>query len=1105
MNRPTLVFVFALCALPAASQQDEPKSPLSAKDALKTWRLPDGFKIELVAAEPDLMDPVAMAFDENGRIYVAEMADYPLGPPSGRIKLLESTKGDGTYDKCTTFASNVPYPNGVMPWKGGVLVTAAPDILYFKDTKGDGKADVREVVWTGFSEGNQQHRVNGLQFGLDNWIYGANGDSGGNVRPGNQADAKRTSIRGSDFRFKTDFTGIEPVAGASQYANTFDDWGNRYMNNNSNHIYTAVLPLRYLGRNPSLSVAAVQEMISDHGPASQVYPASRITERFNDYNTAGHFTSACSVTIYRGDGLGPDFRGNAFCCEPVHNLVHRDLLVQKGASFTAKRAYENKEFLASTDTWSRPVNLCTGPDGMLYVVDMYRAVIEHPQWIPLEVQRRVDLRAGWDKGRIYRVSPTASKPAALPSLGKASPAELVALLEKENAWWRLTAQRLLIEKQDQAAVQPLRALFHVSRSPLARLHALWTLEGLGALETTDVARALKDADAGVREHALRLAEPRIAELRDAVLALVADAAPRVRFQLAFTLGEVRDDRALAALAKIAVQDATDRWVQTAILSSIKGSAQKLLSKILQSSPDFLEKAGPGSMELVRQLADLTGAGRNEEEVADWLKLLAEGSGAQPARWRLVALSALGPSLRRWGASLDSLLKKAGVEKQVGEWSARLLETAGDGARDVAERVNAIDLLAMMPGAGTREGLGKLLRPQEPQDVQVAAVRALSSAPADQLLANWAAYTGPVRKAVLAALFARPDQIPLILEKLEKNEIRTVELEVHHRDQLLKNPKGEIRARAKALLEGKAANELDELVDQMAPKVFALTGDRGRGEKVYMTNCATCHRLHGQGFKVGADLTSVAGRDRLSLLTDILNPNKAIDPQFQVYVVKTPKGELISGVIAAETPASITLRRANAEENTVLRRDIAEIKAWPASLMPEGIEKNVSPQDFADLFVFLGASIGPVGKPKSFEGNKPEIVKAAGDGSVKLLATQCEIYGNSMVFEAAYKNLGYWSSESDQAVWSLETAKAGKYAVEIDYACENGVAGNAYLLEAGASRLAGKIEGTGNWDNYKQVKLGTVDLKAGPQKLSFHSEGKIQGALLDLRSVRLVPE
>src|ERR1043166_2393892 len=293
--KPSLIAVAISFGVLAAPAQESPKGPLSPKEALATFSVPDGFKIELVASEPDLMEPVAMAFDENGRIYVAEMADYPLGPPGGRIKLLESTKGDGVYDKCTLFASGLPYPNGVMPWKGGVLVTASPDILFLKDTKGDGKADVRDIVWTGFSEGNQQHRANGLTFGIDNWIYGANGDSGGNVRPGNQPDARRISIRGSDFRFKTDFTGIEAIAGASQYANTFDDWGNRFINNNSNHLYHPVLPLRYLARNPSLSVPAVQENISDHGAAAKVFPVSKMAERFNDYNTAGFLTSACSA------------------------------------------------------------------------------------------------------------------------------------------------------------------------------------------------------------------------------------------------------------------------------------------------------------------------------------------------------------------------------------------------------------------------------------------------------------------------------------------------------------------------------------------------------------------------------------------------------------------------------------------------------------------------------------------------------------------------------------------------------------------------------------------------------------------------------------------
>ncbi|MBV8881743.1 MAG: hypothetical protein JO332_17430, partial [Planctomycetaceae bacterium] len=512
--KPLRALALLLCLAATAGSQDAKRAsgdPLSPKDALKTFTVAPGFTIDLVAAEPDVMDPVAMAFDEDGRIYVAEMADYPLGPPSGRIKLLQ-TDAQGVVEKATTFVDKVPYPTGVMPWRGGVLVTAAPDIWFFKDTDGDGKADVKEIVFSGFTEGNQQHRVNGLTFGLDNWIYGTNGDSGGNVRRGD-ADGPKVSISGRDYRFRPDYSGFEGVAGRGQYSNTFDEWGNRFINDNSNHIRHPVLPLQYLARNPNLAVASVEDSISDHGGSSVVYPTSKLQERPNDQFAAGRFTSACSVTIYKGAAFGDAFQNNAFCCEPVHNLVHRDILEWKGASFVARRAYEKAEFLSSTDNWCRPVNLCVGPDGALYVVDMYRAVIEHPQWIPLEMQKRVDLRAGWDKGRLYRVRPEKGIPSERPLLSRESSEGLVAYFEKPNAWWRQTAQRLLIERNAQEAVGALRKMLVGSKSELARTHAMWTLEGLGALTEADLSKVLTDplTTSPVKAQALKLAEPRLAD------------------------------------------------------------------------------------------------------------------------------------------------------------------------------------------------------------------------------------------------------------------------------------------------------------------------------------------------------------------------------------------------------------------------------------------------------------------------------------------------------------------------------------------------------------------------------------------------------------------
>jgi putative membrane-bound dehydrogenase-like protein len=932
----------------AASQ--EPSGPLSPKDALKSFTVAPGFRIDLVASEPDVRDPVAMAFDEDGRIYVAEMGDYPLGPPSGRIRRLEDTDGDGKIDRSTLFVDLVPYPKGVMPWRGGVLVVAAPDLWFFKDTDGDGKADVREVIFTGFHEGNQQHRANGLQFGLDNWIYGTNGDSGGTIRRGNQ-DNPKISISNRDFRFRPDYTGFEGVAGRGQFSNTFDDWGNRFINDNSNHIRHPVLPLKYLGRTTNLAVPSVEESISDHGGSCKVFPTSKLQERPNDHFAAGHFTSACSVTIYRGAAFGDEFQGNAFTCEPVHNLVHRDLLAPKGASFVAKKAYEKSEFLSSTDNWCRPVNLCVGPEGALYVVDMYRAIIEHPQWIPLEMQKRVDLRAGADKGRLYRVTADGAKPGPRPRMSKESATELIAHFENANAWWRTTAQRLLIERQDKSVIEPLRKMALESKSPLARLHALWTLEGLGGLEEAQVLAALGDGDAGIREHALRLAEPHLVSPKVHVkaVALRADPSPRVRFQLAFAVGGMvlYPDDPVETLAQILEQDMGDKWTRLAALSSLARNSSSLLRRL----SGFLGKGSPAGLEFVRQLGEFVGASRDEEQLVQWLQALTAGA-TGPDRWRLTALAALGPALRRGGLPLEALLEKAGATEAVKNWKSALMESAVDPAREVADRVSAIEMLSLMPVPGLGEALEKLLNPKEPPQVQVASVKALGTDGAAKLLDGWSRYTAPVRREVLAACLAKPSTMEGIVARLEKGEIRVVELEPHQKEALLKHPDAGVRARVKKALAAKA-DDREELIQEMFGKISKLKPDALAGEKVYMTSCATCHRLHGQGFEVGPSLSSVAGRDKKALLTDILDPNRAVAPQYQVYLVKIPGArDPVSGIIAAETPGSITLRRANAEETIVLRRDILEIKAYTASLMPEGVEANVSAQNFADLLEFL---------------------------------------------------------------------------------------------------------------------------------------------------------
>ncbi|HMF12456.1 MAG TPA: PVC-type heme-binding CxxCH protein, partial [Gemmataceae bacterium] len=416
--------------------EPQAKSP---EASLKSIQVKPGFAVELVASEPLVQSPIAFAWGPDGKLWVVEMGDYPLGAdgkgkPGGRIKFLESTKGDGKYDKATVFLDNLSFPTGVLPWRKGVLVTCAPEIFYAEDTDGDGKADVKEVLYTGFVEGNPQHRVNSLVWGLDNWIYVANGDSGGRIK--SVKTGKTLDIRGRDLRIRPDTGDLDAVTGGSQYGRCRDDWGNWFGNNNSNPLWHFVLDDHYIRRNPHVAPPEPRVHVPVEPGAARVYPISRTLPRFNDPSGANHFTSACSPTIYRDELFGAAFYGNVFISEPVHNLVHREVMAPKGVTFTSRRAEDERdsEFLASSDNWFRPTMIQTGPDGCLWIADMYRQVIEHPEWIPQDWQKKLDLRAGHDKGRIYRIYPKDRKPRAIVRLDKMGAKELVAQLESPNGW-----------------------------------------------------------------------------------------------------------------------------------------------------------------------------------------------------------------------------------------------------------------------------------------------------------------------------------------------------------------------------------------------------------------------------------------------------------------------------------------------------------------------------------------------------------------------------------------------------------------------------------------------------------------------------------------------
>lgn len=957
--------------------------PLSPREELATFRVPKGFKVELVAAEPDIVDPVAMAFDENGRIYVAEMHGYPNGGiatgkiGSGKIKLL-TPDSDGVYRKATTFAEGLRLPTSVMPWKGGLLVANCPDLIYLEDTDGDGKADKSRVLYTGFDLANIQQLLSSLQWGMDNWVYGCAGGKGGDIHSAEKPDAPVVTLRGRGVRLHPDVpASLEPTSGGGQYGLAPDDWMNWFTATNSQHLRQIVLPDQYLRRNPYLPVSQVTLDIPDHGAACQVFRVSpfeawrveRTTRRKTGAGAkgfsptelvpGGFITSGCSPIVYTAYLFPADYRGNTFVCDPANNLIHRDVLVANGASFIAKRADEGCEFLASTDNWCRPVWLTLGPDGAIYVLDFYREVIETPLSLPDDIKQKLNLESR-GRGRIWRITTESAPKPVQPALGKATTAELVQQLANPNSWWRLTAQRLLIERQDQAAVPNLEKLAQSAKLPVGRAHALWSLHGLKGLKDELIQAGLKDDHPGVRAQALKLAEERLAKsptLLQEAIKLTDDPSPQVRYQLAFSLGSANGKEPARALAKLLARADSDSWTQTAVLSSASQSADALL-EALTADPGFRKDWSASKRQVVVRLAAIVGARGNDAEVGQALRLLGEG---EVADWQVAVLEGLGQGMQSSQRSLARLWEtppadlKTSVERAIPIFRRAAVQ-ATDEKRPVAERLAAVRLAGFGPFAVIEQSLPTLLTPAQPAEVQLAAVRALAihdqAKVADLLLAGWNSYSPSVRGEVLEAVLARPDRLKKLLDAIEAKKFPAAQIDLQRVERLRKHPDAALRQRATALLADRATPDRKKIIEEYRP-ALDLAGDAARGKALFKKNCAVCHRLENEGVEVGADLlAALPNKTPEALLIDILDPSREVDPRYINYVLTTKGGQILTGMVAVETPASITLRRAEKAEDTILRSQIEDVQATTKSLMPEELEKQLAKQDLADVIAYL---------------------------------------------------------------------------------------------------------------------------------------------------------
>ncbi|HYV29838.1 MAG TPA: PVC-type heme-binding CxxCH protein, partial [Candidatus Binatia bacterium] len=719
---------------------------------------------------------------------------------------------------------------------------------------------------------NQQHRLNGFEYGLDNWVYGANGDSGGNIQnPGRTSSPfaalnHRTgavNLSGRDFRFRPDTGEFEAVAGQTQYGRHRDDWGNWFGNNNPTWLWHYYLPEHYLARNPHLSVRATKQMLANYPESTRLYPASRTRQRFNDPSQFNHVTSGNSPTPYRDELFGPDFATSVFISDPVHNVVHREVLEPNGISFTSHRASDEarREFLASADNWFRPTMLKTGPDGALYIADMYRQVLEHPEWIPAHILPRLDLRAGADQGRLYRVYPTGATLRKIPRLDQLDTAGLVAALDSPNGWQRDTAQRLLVHSGDPSAIAPLKKLLEAGSRPKARLQALCTLEGLGAVTPEIVRMACKDPQPQVRAHGLRVSEQYFVappaggqtsdtanhaglstalppegarrELADFLLRLADDPDIGVRYQLAFTLGEWKETTAGSALVGLALRDLDVAPLQTAVLSSAPRHVGEMLQALLARRAQAAPPEG-----LLAELLGLATSMRNQQAITEALDQLAKPGRADGfAPWQFAAFAAFLDATQRQGLSFDQFAATAGPSLQP---TLRPLEKLFSEARLVAgreqdpepDRLAAIRLLGRFSaqrGADLAQLTG-LLGPEHSVIIQRAAVTALArlndGAAAEALLSGWNRHSPGLREEVLAALFSRPQWVKLLLAQIENEKVVARQISPAWRQKLLKHSDHSIRERATRIFSATRPDR-QALLKEYA-EVSRLEGNANRG-------------------------------------------------------------------------------------------------------------------------------------------------------------------------------------------------------------------------------------------------------------------------------------
>ncbi len=1000
---------------PTTAPQAEPRrQPLSTAESLSRIEVLPGLKVELVASEPEVVDPVSARFDHRGRLWVVEMSDYPTGPPegsppSGKIKVLTDDDGDGYFETVTVFADRLVFPTGVQPFRDGVIATLAGEVSYLADTTGDGVCDYREVWFTGFSEGNEQLRANHPTWTLENQIHVASGLRGGEVESQDQrwAGDKPLSLATRDFRFSPFGGQWHAVAGNSQYGYYQDDTGRDFICSNRNPCELLLAAADQVATNPLLPLPQWRASVMPAAEQSEVFPL--VDAWTTSTLHAGQFTAACGVYHYQSDRLAAWLEGDFFACEPTGSLVQRYRQTAAGIVPTTQRGRPGKEFLASTDPWFRPVDLLDGPDGSMYVIDMHRAVIEHPAWMPKELQQRGDLRWGDQAGRIYRIVPdeTPATPASTFDFETATAPQVVSRLTSPNRWTRVTAGRRIAEAWHDPTASPtdrgaiidsLRRLIRTdttvaseSETPRSTadkrtsslpatgaIRALWLLESFGELTADDVTLAATSGDAAVRRQAIRLqARHRDdwPELTDTLNALAADADPLVRYQWLLEVAPSADDVSLVAPTVRAARyhpddTAVDRtWIANALSLAADPLAPQLVRHSLE-----LAIAGEATVDLptLAPLVKRLGWGGSAETLEAILNA-AEDAANRPIEGRDEPTAA---GVKRLTREIDTLFDQyaSGMAVRARPWSAviaaddadettakrlasrldRDRQSVTDADLPSAERVAALRRIGLDRSPATLELCRDLVESQS-DDLLIESLQILrhfDAADLAELLVSRVVELPPrASTATVAALIGNANWTTALLDALESGRIPWGLIDPTSLGRLERHADREIAERVKQLRASLVTEDREAL---MTRYLASLDGpaDPAAGKAVFVKQCAGCHRIDGEGVVVGPDISDLRTQTPQQLLVAILDPNAAIDANYYRYAVLTDDGQLIEGLLEDSNQQSVTLKLQDNVRRVIPRDQVEQLRATGVSMMPDGFENQIDPDAMRDLIAYL---------------------------------------------------------------------------------------------------------------------------------------------------------